>query len=242
METFATLGWPLDNPEKILCISIADYSVGMTVDSWLADIRNSYDTVADSYADLVRDALDGELYLQAALSLFASLVHDAGGGPVADVGCGPGHITAHLHDQGADAFGIDLSPAMVETARRGHPGLRFEVGSMTDLNLADSSVAGIVAFWSMTHIPDDAFPTVLGQFRRVLRPGGPLLLGFHAGEGSRLKTEGYGGHPMKVYVHRRTPARVSRWLREAGFAVEAELSLDPDSSRPGAIVFARRAD
>ena len=82
----------------------------VTADDWLADTRTSYDTVADSYADLLRDALAGGPYLRAALALFADLVHAAGGGPVADVGCGPGHVTAHLHKLGVDAFGIDLSP------------------------------------------------------------------------------------------------------------------------------------
>lgn len=64
------------------------------------------------------------------------------GGPVADVGCGPGYVTGHLHELGVDAFGIDLSPEMVAIARRDHPDLRLEVGTMTDLDLADESVAG----------------------------------------------------------------------------------------------------
>ena len=105
----------------------------------------------------------------------AELVRAAGGGPVADVGCGPGHVTAHLHDLGLDAFGIDQSPVMIDVAWRDHPGLRFEVGSMTDLPLA---IAGLIAFWSLVHVPGHALPGVLGQFRRVLRPGGVLLLGF----------------------------------------------------------------
>jgi hypothetical protein len=92
---------------------------------------------------------------------------------------------------------------------------------------------GSAAFCSLIHVPDEALAGVLGQFRRVLRPGGPLLVGFHAGESSRLKTSGYGGHPMKVWVHRRRPASVAADLREAGFAVEAELALDPDGSGPG---------
>lgn len=212
----------------------------MNTGGWLADTRASYDTVAASYADQIREALAGKPYLRAALALFADLVHAVGGGPVADVGCGPGHVTAHLHELGIDAFGIDLSPAMIDVARRDHPGLRFEVGSMTDLNLADASVAGLLAFWSLIHIPDDAVPAVFGHFRRALRPGGPLLLGFHAGDGSRLKTQGYGGHPMKVYVHRRQPAQVAAWLRDAGFTVEAQMLLGPDDSVPGAVLFARR--
>ncbi|HZN17234.1 MAG TPA: class I SAM-dependent methyltransferase [Micromonosporaceae bacterium] len=213
---------------------------GSTADGWLADTRTSYDTVAESYAHRLRDALATEPYLRAALALFADLVHTAGGGPVADVGCGPGHVTAHLHELGVDAFGIDLSPAMVDVAQRAHPGLRFEVGSMTDLDLADASVAGLLAFWSLTHVPDDAVPTVFGHFRRVLRPGGPLLLGFHAGDESRLKTQGYGGHPMNVYVHRRQPDRVAAWLRGAGLTVRAHLLTDLDGDVPGALLFAYR--
>jgi SAM-dependent methyltransferase len=128
---------------------------------------------------------------------------------------------------------------MVELARHDHPGARFEVGSMTELSLADASVAGLLAFWSLIHIPDAEIPVVLGQFRRVLRPGGLLLAGFHAGEGSRLKTEGYGGHTMNVYVHRRTPERMSAWLRDAGFTIEAQLLDGPDGNVPGSLLFAR---
>jgi SAM-dependent methyltransferase len=212
----------------------------MNADGWLADTRTSYDTVAVNYADHLRDALAGEPYLRAILALFADLIRSAGGGPVADVGCGPGHVTAHLHELGIDAFGIDLSPAMIDVARGDHPDLRFEVGSMTDLDLADASVAGLIAFWSLIHVPDDAVPTVFGHFRRALRPGGPLLLGFHVGDESRLKTQGYGGHPMKVYVHRRQPGQVTAWPRDAGFTVEAQMLLDPDDSAPGAVLVARR--
>ncbi|MGW3247315.1 class I SAM-dependent DNA methyltransferase [Streptomyces sp. NPDC001070] len=215
----------------------------MDVDGWLADTRSSYDTVAVSYADRIREALAGQPYLRAALALFADMVHAAGGGPVADVGCGPGHVTAHLRELGVDAFGIDLSPAMIDVARRDHPDLRFEVGSMTELDLADASVTALLAFWSLIHVPDDAIPVVLGHFQRVLRPDGPLLLGFHVGDGSRLKTQGYGGHPMRVHVHRRRPDRMAAWLRDAGFTVEAHLLLgldERDDRPPGAVLFARR--
>ncbi|MFB6991760.1 class I SAM-dependent DNA methyltransferase [Streptomyces sp. NPDC056304] len=212
----------------------------MNADRWLADTRTSYDTVAVSYADQLREVLAGKPYLRAALTLFADLVHAAGGGPVADVGCGPGHVTTHLHGLGVDAFGIDLSPVMIDVARRDHPGLRFEVGSMTDLHLPDASLVGLLAFWSLIHVPDDAVPTVFSHFHRVLRPGGPLMLGFHVGDESRLKTQGYGGHPMNVHVHRRQPDQVAAWLRDAGFTVEAQMLIDPDESVPGAVLFARR--
>ncbi|MEU8395388.1 methyltransferase domain-containing protein [Nonomuraea sp. NPDC048892] len=211
----------------------------MNADDWLSDTRTSYDTVASGYADQLRGAVAERPYVRAALELFADLVRAAGDGPVADVGCGPGHVTAHLRDLGVDAFGIDLSPGMIDVARRDHPGLRFEVGSMTELDLPDASLTGLLAFWSLIHVPDDELPAVFGHFHRVLRPGGVLLTGFHVGDGSVLKTSGYGGRPMKVYVHRRRPEQVADLLRDAGFTVEAQLLLHLDEKVPGAMLFAR---
>jgi SAM-dependent methyltransferase len=211
-------------------------------DAWLSDTRSSYDTDASGYAEKVRGLLDGMPYLRASLALFAELVEAAGGGPVADVGCGPGYVTGYLHDAGLDVFGIDLSPEMVALARRDYPGLRFEVGTMTDLALADDSVAGIVAFWSVIHVPDHAVPGVFQQFRRVLRPGGLVLVGFHVGDETRHTSEGYTGRPINVESHHRRPSEVAGWLRDAGFAIEAELVIRPDDDVPGAVTFARRDD
>jgi SAM-dependent methyltransferase len=189
-----------------------------------ADTRTSYDTVAETYAGVVRDSLD-DPYLRAPLALFADLVHAAGGGPVADLGCGPGHVTGFLHGRGLDAYGVDLSPEMVRIAGRDHPGLRFEVGSMTGFDHTD--LGGIVAWYSLIHVPDDEMVAVLRGFRHALRTGAPLLIGFHSGTGSRLKTEGYGGHPMRVWVHKRTPARYAEWFAEAGLTTEAQMTVGP---------------
>jgi len=208
-------------------------------DAWLSETRSSYDTDASGYTEKVRGLLDANPYLRMSLALFAELVRGAGGGPVADVGCGPGYVTAHLNDAGVDAFGIDLSPEMITIARRDHPGLRFEVGTMTALDLADASVAGIVAFWSVIHVPDHAVPGVFAEFRRVLRPDGPLLVGFHVGDGTRHTSEGYTGRPVNVDSHRRRPGQVAGWLRDAGFTIGGELLIRPDEDVPGAVIFAR---
>jgi SAM-dependent methyltransferase len=208
-------------------------------DSWLSDTRASYDTDAVAYADQVRGLLDANPYLRASLALFAELVREAGNGLVADVGCGPGYVTRHLQQLGVDAFGIDLSPEMIAVARRDHPDLRFEVGTMTDLDLADDSLIGVLAFWSVIHVPDAAVPGVFAQFQRVLRPGCPLLVGFHVGDETRRTREGWSGRSIDVDSHRRRPDTVARWLREAGFTIEAELVMRPDEDVPGAILIAR---
>jgi len=215
------------------------YRVTMT-DAWLSETRSSYDTDASGYAEKVRGLLDESPYLRSSLALFAELVHGAGGGQVADIGCGPGYVTGHLHDAGVDVFGIDLSPEMVAIARQDYPDLRFEVGTMTDLDLADDSLAGIIAFWSVIHVPDHAMPGVFEQFRRVLRPQGPLLVGFHVGDEIQHTSEGYTGRPINVDTHHRRPSKVAGWLRDARFAIEAELVIGPDKDVPGAVIFARR--
>jgi SAM-dependent methyltransferase len=107
-----------------------------------------------------------------------------------------------------DAFGIDLSPEMIAIARRDYPDLRFEVGTMTDLDLPDGSVTGVLAFWSVIHIPAQVVPGVFGQFRRVLRPGGPLLVGFHVGDETHHTSEGYSGRSINVDSYRRQPEQV----------------------------------
>ena len=109
---------------------------------------------------------------------------------------------------------------------------------MTALDLAEHSVAGIVSFWSTVHVPDDVMPTVCNEFRRVLRPGAPLLVGFHVGDETRHRTEGYSGRGISLDSYRRRPSKVASWLRDAEFTVTAEIIMRPDDDVPGAILLA----
>lgn len=208
----------------------------MDTENWLTDTRTSYDTVATSYAEIQRESLANAPLIRATLGLFADLAT----GPIADVGCGPGSLTALLCERGLDAFGIDLSPGMIALARRTYPGSRFAVGSMTDLPVAAGSLGAILAFFSVIHIPDADVPRVCTQFRNALRPGGIAMIGFHTGDRHTFKTEGYGGHPMRLHVYRRPMARMAAWLRDAGFTIDAETVLDPDTEVPGGIIIVHR--
>ncbi|MFG3258611.1 class I SAM-dependent methyltransferase [Streptomyces sp. NPDC048172] len=216
----------------------------MTSGGWLADTRASYDADATGYADETRNLLSELPPERDVMAVFAERVRAAGGGPVADVGCGPGRITAHLRDLGVDAFGIDLSPRMIEVARREHPGVRFEVGSMTRLGLADGSLAALLAWYSIIHVPDDAIAPVLAGFRRALRPGGLLLLGFHVGDPappeSRRDGAADGAEWPESYVRRRQPDQVASWLDEAGFTAEPDPTLTTAARTLGGVLLARR--
>lgn len=120
----------------------------MTEPADVSATRTAYDMVAESYAELLRDLLAESPWDRAMLATFAELV---GPGPVGDLGCGSGRLTGHLASLGLDVFGVDLSPGMVEVARRMHPTLRFEVGSLAALDLADASLAGALAWYSLIH-------------------------------------------------------------------------------------------
>lgn len=207
--------------------------------------RGAYDGIAGEFAEWVRDELAGRPVERGLLDAFAEIVRDGVGGEVADIGCGAGRVTAYLRDRGVAAFGIDLSPGLVDAARRDHPGLRFEVGSMLDLDLPDGGLGGLVAWYSVIHIPDDHLPRVFAEFHRVLAPGAAALLAFQSGDEVAHWTSA-AGHPISLDFHHRTADRVIGLLEAAGLRHTAHLVRAPDTEgdfpddTPQAFVLAHR--
>jgi ubiquinone/menaquinone biosynthesis C-methylase UbiE len=185
--------------------------------------RAAYDTVAESYADLVRDELDGRHLEHGLLATFADRVST---GRVLEVGCGTGRIAHQLHRLGLDVAGIDLSPNMIEVAQREHPNLRFGVGSMEALDAGDSSLAGIVAWYSIIHTPPHQLSTIFAELHRVLVPDGLLLLAFQAGN-ERVRLEQAYGHSVSYDAYRLDPDAVAGMLVEANFEVDVRVHRAP---------------
>ena len=205
----------------------------------LETVRASYDRAADAYVETGMGDLSGEPWLRAALAAFAEDVH--GLGPVLDVGCGPGHVTAHLTGLGLDVRGVDLSPRMVAHARRLYPDLTFDVASATALDLAPASLGGVLGWWSLFHLPREVLPAVLAAFATALVPGGSALIGTHAGSGERVRTEVYGA-PVRWTSRYWQPDELAALLVAAGLEVVADLRLPPPAPdlRPGVVLAARR--
>ncbi|MGW9122277.1 methyltransferase domain-containing protein [Streptomyces sp. NPDC055663] len=199
----------------------------MTESSPLDATRASYDTVAADYAVLLADMMPKKPYDNAVLAVFADIVTVGGGGRVGDLGCGPGHVTARLRDLGLTAFGIDLSPGMIAVARATYPDLVFDEGSMTGLDLADGSLAGALAWYSLVHTPPEQLPGVFAEFHRVLAPGGHLLVAFKVGDECVRLEQAY-GHAVTLDVHRFVPDAVAGMLEEAGFRVRSRLVREAD--------------
>jgi ubiquinone/menaquinone biosynthesis C-methylase UbiE len=160
-------------------------------------------------------------------------------GPVLDLGCGPGHWTAYLQTCGADVTGVDMVPEFIAHARKTHRDSEFRLGSMTELDMPEHSVAGILAWYSTIHVPPPELDGLLTGFRRILRSSGVLVVGFFDSDDG-----------VKVFDHKVTPAY--RWpvdvfaqhLARAGFTelqrLQHQLPERPD--RKYAAIAARALD
>lgn len=206
-------------------------------------VRESYDRVADSYVEMVASTGLGDVrshpWLRAAMDVFADSV--AGLGPVLDVGCGPGTVTAYLAERGLDVAGVDLSPRMIEHARRLHPQCRFDVASVTELELAERSWGGLMGWWSLSNLPRDVLFEVLSRFATALVPGGQLIIATHVGDGEVQRTEAYGGVPVSWTTHRWQPEQLAALVERVGLRVTADLRLPGDAQvGPGVVLVAQR--
>ena len=192
---------------------------------FLTTTRTFYDAIAEDYADLFRNEMANRPLERALLAVFAELVE--GDGPVADLGCGPGRTTARLAALGLPVFGVDLSESMLAIARRENPELRFEQGSMLELDVPDGTLAGALSFYSSIHTPVDRLPDLFAEFHRVLAPGAPLLVAFQAGDEHRHHDRPF-GHPVSLTFQRRRPEHIADLLTAAGFALVSRTVREPD--------------
>ena len=202
----------------------------MTEASFVEQTRQAYDVLAVEHTDLVRwdPTLAGEPLDRALLGVFAEWARAAGDAPVADVGCGSGRITRILADLGLDVFGVDLSPEMVRLAQRLYPDLRFSPGSMLALDLDDGALSGLLAYYSVIHVPWEHRPAVFREFHRVLAPAGVLMLAFPIGDEIRRHDEVDGSRIPPWIAYRQQPDDVVTLLAAAGFDLLVRAVREPE--------------
>ncbi|HVF91341.1 MAG TPA: methyltransferase domain-containing protein [Blastocatellia bacterium] len=188
------------------------------------NLRAGYDRVAEEYSRRVFDELTHKPLDCQLLDRFANTVR--GQGPVCDLGCGPGHVARYLHERQVNVFGIDISPAMVEQARKLNPGIKFQQGDMLKLDVEDEAWGAIAAFYSIINIPRDDVLPALSELNRVLRTGGLLLLAFHLGE-ETIHMEEWWGEDVSLDFNFFRPEEVEGYLKTAGFVVKEVIEREP---------------
>jgi SAM-dependent methyltransferase len=201
----------------------------------IQNTQTSYDQVAAEYAEKFKDEMDFKPFDRDCLDRLAREVGDLG--PICDMGCGPGQIARYLHRQGVEALGVDLSPRMIEEAQRLNPEIHFHQGDMLNLTDADHSWGGIAAFYCIIHIPREQIVDALHEMKRVLKPGGVLLVTFHIGDEIEHIDEWW-EKPINLDFAFYQPSEMETWLKEAGYELEETSVREPN---PEVEVATRRA-
>ena len=190
--------------------------------------RAVYDATAARYAAAVgteiNEAFEAPLD-RAVLAAFVEMAPEDG--LVLDAGCGPGRVAALLHRRGLNVVGVDLAPAMITTARETHQGIRFEEGELTALPLAERSVSAAVYWYSIIHTPADGLGPLFAELRRVIGPGGPVLVAFQCGDGEAVVRHDAYGSGVALTNYRHAPDEVVRALGAAGIELHAQVVRQP---------------
>ena len=193
--------------------------------------RVTYDHSAQDYVRQVGSEISDRFESpldRALLDLFASEVVESGAGPVIDLGCGPGRVTAYLAQRGVDVSGIDLSPQMVQAAGEAHPDLSFEVGSLTAIPAPDQSYGAAVLWYSIIHTTLEGLGEVWAELRRVLRPGSAVLIGFQAGHNTVVERANAYGSGATLTWHRHHVDDVVAAFVDAGFDIRWQIQRAPE--------------
>lgn len=206
-------------------------------------IRESYERIADDYAREIYGELRHKPRDRELLDRFA--IETTGRGQVCDMACGPGQVARYLRDAGATVFGLDLSPRMIELARRLNPDISFREGNMLTLDLPEETLAGIAAFYAIVNIPEESLPQAFQEMHRVLQPGGLLLIAFHLGN-ETIKNEEMWGKTVAMDFFFFPALSIRRKLETAGFTIEEIIEREPyapevEYQSRRAYIFARKA-
>lgn len=187
-------------------------------------LEKSYDTVAETYTRQIAGELEHKPADCRLLDQFAGALAEEG--RCVDLGCGPGHVTRYLQERGLDVTGIDLSSAMLREARRLNPGIEFQQGDFRDLRTPDYHYAAAVAFYSLIHLPPAELVQALLEIRRILVPGGALLIAFHVGS-EQQHLERWLEQDVDLDVYFYPVLEMVMHLQDAGFREERVYQREP---------------
>lgn len=204
------------------------------MDARTEELRHAHDVLSEWYATNLVGVLESMPVERAVLDLFAELT-SAVGAEVADVGCGTGRLLPYLAARGLSPRGVDLSPGMVEVARRENPGFAYEVADLRALPFEDGSLAGAVCWFSLIYLAPGARVPAFTELARVVKPGGYLVTAFKHGDGTvhrnapGSRVESFGIDFDRYWL---PPREMEDRFAAAGFTLIFQGSTPPEKSEP----------
>ena len=143
---------------------------------------------------------------------------------VLDAGCGPGRTAAVLHARGHHVVGVDVDPELIEAARQDHPGPRWYVADLAELDLPalgepEPFDAAVLAGNVMAFVAVGSEATVLSRVRAHLRPDGFAVVGFHTDRYDMADFDAHIAEAGFELEHRFATWDLRPWRDDADFAV-----------------------
>jgi len=180
--------------------------------------RQAYNLAAQKYHELFHDEMKQKAYDRDLLDHFVSYFNQDS--LICDAGCGPSaHIGRYVFDTGIPVLGIDISDRCIQLARENNPGMRFTHCNMGAMPFVDEIFDGLIAFYSIIDTPKDQVGRLFREFRRILKPGGRLLIAVKAGT-----TEGYLpellGIETQIYFALFTQEEIRQYYQAELFTIE----------------------
>jgi SAM-dependent methyltransferase len=197
-------------------------------------VRDGYEVIAETYHErrLGREEAN-EKWLDTMRPLLPP------SGRVVDLGCGSGvPITRYFANRGYEVEGYDISPRMLEIARREVPSAIFRERRIEDVDLAPQSIDLVVSFFAIIHVPRDEHAALFARIFTWLKPGGVALLSLGVTDNPDDFEPDWHGAPM-AWSHFDAETSL-RLLGDAGFEINySEIEEFADGERH-LFVIARR--
>ena len=190
-------------------------------------VGRSYDLVAAEYHRRFAHELDHKPFDREKLAAFVRRLGD--GAAVCEVGCGDGHVSAHLAELGANVRGVDVSAEMVAVARAAYPDLQFEQANKRTLPFEDAELRGIVAFYSIVNLDNAECHAAFREMFRVIASSGLVLLAFHIGD-EKIHEENWWGLGAELDFFLHPVARIAEGLARSGFRILERATRPPYSA------------
>ena len=201
------------------------------MDASTEELRQAHDVLADLYAERLTGLLESMPIERAVLDLFSELTLAARlGTEVGDIGCGTGRLEPYLASRGLSPRGVDLSPGMVEVARRDHPAFSFEVADLRALPFSTASLAGVVCWYSLIFLAPPDRTVAFAELARVLRPGGYLVTAFKDGGGQHRRSGRSAGLGVEFDSYWLSTQQMVDLAAGAGFDVTFQGGRPPEGT------------
>jgi len=152
------------------------------------EVQNCYNLAAQEYSAKFSDELEGKPFDRNLLTRFAKSAVPTG--KYLDLGTATGHIADYLYKQGLkNITGVDIAEQALAVARLNYPHLKFENRNIFDTQLKDETIDGIVCFYGIVHFTYKEINRAIGEWKRILKPGGKALFSFHIGDDDSIRVE-----------------------------------------------------